>query len=60
VQTGQLYIVRSRAASCGISNGYRYGKLQALSLDVPRGIATFRFVRNPYCDDRALIPPNTD
>jgi hypothetical protein len=60
VQVGQLYIVRSRTSNCSaISSGFRYGKLEALSLDPARGIASFRFVRNPFCDDRALIPPGS-
>jgi hypothetical protein len=58
VAVGQLYFVRSRVSSCsGLVTGSRYGKLQVLAADPARGTATFQFLRNPYCEDRALVPP---
>jgi hypothetical protein len=54
--TGQIYVIRSRDASCsGVGGGFYYSKLQVLDVNVQRGTATFRWVRNPFCDDRALV-----
>jgi hypothetical protein len=55
---GDVYIVRSRRASCGgASGGYRYAKLRAVEINVVAGTYTFEIVRNPYCDNRSFIPP---
>lgn len=55
---GDVYIVRSRRASCGGgSSGYRYAKLRAVEINVPAGTYTFEIVRNPFCDNRSFIPP---
>ena len=52
-----VYIIRSRRSSCGFSTGVRYAKLKPVEINVPRGTLRFAVVRNPYCDDRALVPP---
>jgi hypothetical protein len=52
-----VYIIRSRRSSCGFSTGVRYAKLKPVEINVPRGTLRFAIVRNPYCDDRALVPP---
>ena len=58
LQTGGVYVVRSRRASCGgVSSGYRYAKLRAIDVDVAAGTFRFEIVRNPYCDDRSFVPP---
>ena len=55
---GDVYIVRSRRASCGgVSSGYRYAKLRPVEINVAAGTYTFEIVRNPYCDDRSFVPP---
>jgi hypothetical protein len=60
ITPGTIYIVRSRDTGCSaIGGGVFYTKLEALGLNVTRGSATFRFVRNPTCDDRALVPKAT-
>jgi hypothetical protein len=57
VVPGAIYLVRSRDAGCSaLGGGFFYAKVEALALNLTRGSATFRFVRNPTCDDRALIP----
>lgn len=54
---GQSYVVRSRDSSCsGIGSGFYYSKLQVLDVNVVRGTATFQWVRDPFCDDRRLVP----
>lgn len=60
LRLGVVYVLRTRKGPCGLTSGYRYAKLKPLAIDVARG--TFRFVvtRNPYCDDRSLVPPDDD
>ncbi len=54
---GQTYVIRSRDSGCsGVGSGFYYTKLQVIGTDLPHGTATFRFVRNPFCDDRGLVP----
>jgi hypothetical protein len=58
LQAGNVYIVRSRRASCGgLSSGYRYAKLRPVEIDVAAGTYRFEIVRNPYCDNRSFVPP---
>jgi hypothetical protein len=57
LRTGVVYVMRSRRSSCGFSSGFRYAKMQPLEIDVARGIVNLAIVRNPFCDDRALVPP---
>jgi hypothetical protein len=57
LRTGVVYIIRSRRASCGFAAGVRYAKLQPVEIDRERGVFRAAIVRNPFCDDRALIPP---
>jgi hypothetical protein len=57
LRTGVVYVVRSRRAQCGFSTGQRYAKMMAAEVDVERGTAQLAIVRNPFCDDRALVPP---
>jgi hypothetical protein len=46
----------ARGALVRPDDGHRYAKMQAVELDQDRGIARLAIVRNPYCDDRALVP----
>lgn len=57
LRTGVVYVMRSRRSNCGFTTGVRYAKLQLLELDQARGTASMAIVRNPYCDDRSLVPP---
>lgn len=57
IELGNVYVVRSRRASCGISSGYRYAKLRPVEINVAAGTYRFEIVRNPYCDNRSFIPP---
>lgn len=58
VRAGDVYIVRSRRASCGgISTGYRYGKLRPVAINEAAGTLLFEIVVNPYCDNRSFVPP---
>ncbi|MEX1184208.1 MAG: hypothetical protein WEF86_13330 [Gemmatimonadota bacterium] len=57
VQANTVYVVRSRRASCGLSQGYRYAKLDPIEVDVDAGTFSFEVIRNPYCDDRSFVPP---
>jgi hypothetical protein len=57
LRTDVVYVIRSRRGSCGFTTGVRYAKLQPVEIDQARGIFRFAITRNPYCDDRALIPP---
>lgn len=58
VEIGRVYIVRSRRESCfTFGVGVRYAKLKALEVDPAAGTFRFEVVRNPNCNDRALVPP---
>lgn len=58
LEAGSVYVVRSRQSSCGYISGQWYAKVQPLALDESQGTARIRFVRNPFCDDRNLVPPS--
>jgi hypothetical protein len=58
LRQGDVYIVRSRRASCGgASSGSRYAKLRPVAIDVAAGTLSFEIVRNPFCDNRSFVPP---
>jgi len=58
INVGTVYAVRSRTASCsGFGSGTHYGKFQVLSIDAAAGMVQLAAVRNPYCNNRDLIPP---
>jgi hypothetical protein len=62
IEVGAIYIVRTRAATCDVfgTSGSRYAKLQAIEIDEAMGTFRFAAVSNPFCNDRALIPPEDD
>jgi hypothetical protein len=60
VRRDATYVIRSRRANCGFSSGYRYAKVKPVEIDVVRGTLRFAVVRNPYCDDRSFVPPDSD
>ncbi|CAN5836057.1 hypothetical protein BH23GEM9_BH23GEM9_02900 [soil metagenome] len=57
LRTGVVYVIRTRRGSCGFTTGHRYAKMQPIEIDTARGIFRAVVVRNPFCDDRALVPP---
>jgi hypothetical protein len=60
LQPGQVMVVRTRRAPCAFSNSVRFGKLKVISVDAAAGSARFSTITNPFCNDRALIPPGED
>jgi hypothetical protein len=55
-----VYVIRTRRAQCGFgSTGFRYAKMRPITIDVQAGTLSFEVVRNPYCNDRSLVPPAT-
>lgn len=57
VQSGDLFVVRSRRVNCIYTTGSYYAKLQVISTDPTAGTLKFAYVRNPYCSNQSLIPP---
>jgi hypothetical protein len=57
LREGAVYVVRSRIAAClGFGSGTYYAKFQVISIDAAAGTVRFAAVRNPYCNNRDLIP----
>lgn len=54
---GAVYVIKSRTATCALTQGPIYAKLQPLEIDVAKGLFRFNFVDNPNCNDRSLIAP---
>ncbi len=52
-----VFVVRSRP-DIRFSNCVRYAKMELVDSDPDLGTARVRFTRNPFCDDRALVPPD--
>ncbi|HET9984797.1 MAG TPA: hypothetical protein VFQ38_14465 [Longimicrobiales bacterium] len=52
-----VYAIRTRRVNCSLGSGVHYAKLHVISTDPVRGSVQFEVVRNPFCDDRKLIPP---
>lgn len=59
VEAGTIYVIRTnlRPGSFGSACTY-YAKMEPLTIDVAAGTLTFRYVTNPICNNRDLIPPN--
>lgn len=58
---GEIYVVRSRTASCGgLGSGVFYAKFQVVAVDAAEGTVRIAAIRNPYCNDRDLVPPEID
>jgi hypothetical protein len=58
IQPGTNYVLRTRREVCsGFGTGVFYAKLQAVGVDASNGTYRFAVVRNPYCNDRRLVPP---
>ena len=57
IQTGGVYVVRTRRYACSFSTAVNFAKIKAVSVDAAAGKARFAVVRNPYCNDRSFVPP---
>ncbi|HSH75237.1 MAG TPA: hypothetical protein VLA09_06120 [Longimicrobiales bacterium] len=59
LSNGTVYVVRTnrRPGSFGSSCVY-YAKMEPVTIDVPGGVLTFRYVSSPICNSRDLVPPN--
>jgi hypothetical protein len=57
VVQGAVYVVRTRTTSCyPYGSGAMYGKFEVLSIDMAAGAVKLAAVRNPYCNNRDLVP----
>lgn len=54
---GTVYVIRSRPDPV-FSNCIRFAKMELVDADATLGTARIRYTRNPFCDDRALVPPD--
>lgn len=57
LEANAVFVVRSRP-DIRFSNCVRFAKVELVDSDPALGTARIRFTRNPFCDDRALIPPD--
>jgi hypothetical protein len=60
IEVGGIYVVRTRREFCvefGTA-GVRYAKMQILAIDDVAGTVHFAVTRNPFCNTRALVPPD--
>lgn len=57
IQSGGIYVVRTRRYSCSFSTAVNYAKVKAVAVDPVAGTARFAVVRNPNCNDRSFVPP---
>ncbi|NIP59737.1 MAG: hypothetical protein GWM92_04095 [Gemmatimonadetes bacterium] len=58
VETGTVYVVRTRLTRSTFRLCNRYAKFEPLSVSPGTGSLTFVFDTNPLCDDRRLVPPD--
>ncbi len=56
IAEGDVLAVRSRSDSNSFIFCRRYGKIEILDIDADLGHLTFRFLINPNCEDRVLVP----
>ncbi len=60
LEEGAVYVLRSRRSSTCYVRGSNYAKMKVIALDFALGTAELEIVRNPYCDNRDLVPPDED
>ncbi|MHB1167923.1 MAG: hypothetical protein ACYC28_01415 [Longimicrobiales bacterium] len=60
LEEGAVYVLRSRRSSTCYIRGSNYAKMKVVDLDFALGTAEIEIVRNPYCDNRDLVPPDED
>lgn len=56
LHTGLVYVLRTRSYDSGGATCYHYAKVEPVELDVDRGILRFRYMVNPNCGSRRLVP----
>lgn len=60
VDVGVTYVVRSRRDPRVNALCVYHAKFETLATDADRGSVELRFTRNPFCNERALVPPDGD
>lgn len=60
LEEGVVYVLRSRRSNTCYIRGSNYAKMKVIALDPALGTAEIAIVRNPYCDNRDLVPPDED
>lgn len=59
VRLGSVYVIKTHRWSGSFGRTcISFAKLEPLDVDVSRGTLTFRYVSNPVCNSRDLVPPN--
>lgn len=58
LQTNRIYVVRTRRTTGFLGACVYYGKFEVMEMDQEEGRVQFRFVANPNCNNRSLVPPN--
>jgi hypothetical protein len=58
VVAGTTYVIRTNVRPCSFgSAGTYYAKMEPITIDAVGGTLTFRYVTNPICNSRDLVPP---
>lgn len=57
IRENVIYIVRSREYGHACLS---YTKMEIIDVDVTAGTLRFRYINNPHCGDRALVPPESE
>lgn len=60
LQTGSVYVARSRLMPCGFTASEQYAKLQPLELDLARQRVRLQIVTNGRCGDPRLVDEEDD
>jgi len=60
LQIGPVYIARSRGVGTVFGTCTYYGKFEVLEVNQEEGWIRFRTVVNPNCNNRDLVPPDSD
>jgi hypothetical protein len=59
VRLGSVYVIKTHRWSGSFGRTcISFAKLEPLDVDVSGGTLTFRYVSNPVCNSRDLVPPN--
>jgi hypothetical protein len=56
LEPGRIYVVRTRPVASFIGTCRYFAKFEMVELNGAEGWAQFRYVVNPNCNDRALVP----
>jgi hypothetical protein len=59
VTMGTVYVVKTNQSLGSFSSSCVYhAKVEPVAIDVAQGTLTFRYVTNPVCNSRDLVPPD--